>query len=385
MDEKYGTQEPHSYYRVQANINLGAIRHNIEQARNKINPDTKLMAIIKADGYGHGAIPIAKMLEQDCNVDAYGVAIMEEAIELREAGIKKPILILGYTSKEQFHQVISYDITQTIFQYEMAADLSQEAVRQGKTVKVHIKLDTGMSRIGFCDSQDSIAIIKKIATLPNIIMEGLFTHFARADEIDKSSAISQLSRYIEFNRMLEKEHINISVKHLANSAGIIELPQAYFNMVRCGIATYGIYPSNEVNRGEVHLIPAMELKTHVIYVKEVDAGVGISYGATYVTNKKSKIATIPIGYADGYSRNLSNNGRVIIHGQYAPIVGRICMDQFMVDVTEIENVAQGDVVTLLGSDKDACISAEELGKESHSFSYELVCTVGKRVPRVYFD
>ncbi len=385
MKEEYDTQIKQNYYRVQADINLNAIQENIHQMHKKLNPGTKLMAIIKADGYGHGAVPIAMMLEEDSNVDAYGVAIIEEAVELRKAGIKKPILILGFTSKEQFDLVVSYDITQTVFQYDMVKELSIEAKRQGKIAKVHIKLDTGMSRIGFPDTTESVEIIKKMLKLPSIQIEGLFSHFARADETEKSSALVQLDRYIKFNRLLEQEQINIPIKHLANSAGIIELPQAYFNMVRCGIATYGIYPSDQVNKDEVKLIPAMELRTHVVYVKQVESGIGISYGATFVTDRPTTIATIPIGYADGYSRNLSNSGRVIIHGQYAPIIGRICMDQFMVDVTEIQNVKQGDIVTLLGRDGDAIITTEELASGSHSFPYELVCTVGKRIPRVYHD
>lgn len=385
MNYEYENQKSRSYYRVQARVDLNAIRHNLLEVRKKLNPDTKLMVIIKADAYGHGAVPLAKAIGDSGRIDAYGVAIIEEAVELRKAGITKPILILGYTPKEQYDLVVAYDVAQTVFQYEMAEALSEEAARQGKTAKIHIKLDTGMSRIGFTDTPESVEEVKRIAELANIEIEGLFSHFARADETDKSSTVNQLNRYIKFNNLLEKENIHIPVKHIANSAGIIEFPGAYFNMVRCGIATYGIYPSDMVNKNEIKLIPAMELKTHVIYVKDVEEGVGISYGATYVTDKKRRIATIPVGYADGYSRNLSNHGKVIIHGQYAQIVGRICMDQFMVDVTEIEDVKQGDLVTLLGRDADAYISAEELAEWSHSFAYELVCTVGKRIPRVYLE
>jgi len=373
------------YYRVQARVDLNAIRHNLLAVRNKLGSNTKLMVIIKADAYGHGAVPLAKAMGESGKIDAYGVAIIEEAIELREAGIDTPMLILGYTPKEQYDQVVSYDVAQTVFQYEMAEALSKEAVRQGKTAKIHIKLDTGMSRIGFSDTPDSVEEIKRIAALPNLEIEGLFSHFARADETDKACTLSQLERYTSFVARLEKEQIFIPVKHIANSAGILEFPQAYFNMVRCGIATYGIYPSDTVDQEEVKLIPAMELKTHVIYVKDVEAGVGISYGATYVTDQPRRIATIPVGYADGYSRNLSNHGKVIIHGQYAPIVGRICMDQFMVDVTDLPEVKQGDTVTLLGRDGEAYISAEELAQWSHSFAYELICTVGKRIPRVYIE
>ncbi|MDF2611257.1 MAG: alr2 [Lachnospiraceae bacterium] len=385
MNEEYKMQNRKKYYRVQANVNLNAIRHNLLQIRNKLDVNTKLMAIIKADAYGHGAVPLAKAIRTSDMIDYYGVAIIEEAVELREAGIEKPILILGYTPKEQYDLVVAYDVAQTVFQFEMAEALSREAKRQGKIAKIHIKIDTGMSRIGFSDTKESVVEIKRIAALENIEIEGLFSHFARADETDKTSTKNQLDRYIEFNNRLEKEQIHIPLKHIANSAGIIEFPEAYFNMVRCGIATYGIYPSDVVNHQEIPLIPAMELKTHVIYVKDVETGVGISYGATYITDKKTRIATIPVGYADGYSRNLSNHGRVIIHGQYAPIVGKICMDQFMVDVTHIADVKQGDSVTLLGRDADAYISAEELAEGSHSFAYELVCTVGKRIPRVYSE
>ncbi len=378
-------QKNQDYYRVQANINLSAIRHNLSEIRKKVTADTRVMAIIKADAYGHGAVPVARALDESGSTDAYGVAIIEEAVELRKAGITKPILILGYTAREQYDLVVAYDVTQTIFQYEMAQALSEEAVKQGKTVKIHIKLDTGMSRIGFTDTVNSVLEIKRIATLPNIIMEGMFTHFAQADEEDKSHAQNQLNRYIKFNELLEQEEIHIPVKHVANSAGIIDFPQAYFNMVRSGIITYGIYPSDLVNKEEIKLIPAMEIKTHVVFVKDVEAGVGVSYGATFITKRKTKIATIPVGYGDGYSRNLSNTGKVIIHGRYAPIIGRVCMDQFMADVTDIPNVVQGDTVTLLGRDAQAYLSTEELAEASHSFSYELVCTVGKRIPRVYYD
>ncbi len=372
-----------TYYRVQANVNLDAIKHNLLEIRKKLKDDTKMMVIVKADAYGHGAVPLAKAIGDSGKIDCYGVAIVEEAVELREAGINKPILILGYTSMEQYDLVVSYEVAQTVFQYDMAKALSEEAIRQGKIAKIHIKIDTGMTRIGYYDTQESIDEIKRIAALDNIEIEGLFSHFARADETDKTDSQKQLQRFLTFITMLEQEGIHIPVKHMSNSAGIIEFPNACFNMVRCGIATYGIYPSDMVHKDDIRLIPAMELKTHVIYVKDVEPGVGISYGATFVTDRKTKVATIPVGYADGYSRNLSNHGRVIIHGQYAPILGRICMDQFMVDVTDIKDVQQGDMVTLLGWDGDAYISVEELAEGSHSFSYELVCTIGKRIPRVY--
>ncbi len=383
MNEREKLQEETKYFRVRAEVNLPAIQHNLREVRRKINSDTKLLVVVKADAYGHGAAEVVKAIEDEKLADYYGVAIIEEAIRLREAGVDSPILILGYTHPDQYGLLVSYDITQTVFQYEMAEALSREAERQGKTAKIHIKVDTGMTRIGFKDTQESIQEVKRIIALDHIAVEGIYSHFACADETDKTSAKEQLRRYLNFIDMLQKEQIVIPMKHIANSAGIIELPEAYFNMVRCGIVTYGIYPSDEVNKREVSLIPAMEIKSHIIFVKEVEAGVGVSYGSTYITGKKTKIATVPVGYADGYSRNLSNCGKVIIHGQYAPIIGRICMDQFMVDVTEIDDVKQGDKVTLLGKDGDLFISAEELALWSHSFAYELVCTVGVRIPRVY--
>lgn len=372
------------YYRAQVNINLDAIRSNINEIRRHLKKDTKLMVIVKADAYGHGAVAVSKALENGL-ADAFGVAIIEEAVELRMAGITKPILILGFTPKEQFDLVVSYDVIQTVYQYEMAQELSKEAIKQGKTAKIHIKVDTGMSRLGFSDSQESITEIKKISTLKGLYIEGIFSHFANADEKDKSSVNDQIRRFNDFYRRLENEGIHIPIRHMANSAGVIEFPDAQYEMVRCGIVTYGLYPSEYVNHSFANLIPAMELKSHVVYIKEVPPGTGISYGSTYITKRKTKVATIPVGYADGYSRNLSNVGKVIIRGKYAPIIGRICMDYFMVDVTDIEDVTQGDTVTLLGKDGDCVISAETLALWSHSFPYEMVCTVGKRIPRVFLS
>lgn len=372
------------YYRAQVNINLDAIRSNINEIRRHLKKDTKLMVIVKADAYGHGAVAVSKALENGL-ADAFGVAIIEEAVELRMAGITKPILILGFTPKEQFDLVVSYDVIQTVYQYEMAQELSKEAIKQGKTAKIHIKVDTGMSRLGFSDSQESITEIKKISTLKGLYIEGIFSHFANADEKDKSSVNDQIRRFNDFYRRLENEGIHIPIRHMANSAGVIEFPNAQYEMVRCGIVTYGLYPSEYVNHSFANLIPAMELKSHVVYIKEVPPGTGISYGSTYITKRKTKVATIPVGYADGYSRNLSNVGKVIIRGKYAPIIGRICMDYFMVDVTDIEDVTQGDTVTLLGKDGDCVISAETLALWSHSFPYEMVCTVGKRIPRVFLS
>lgn len=370
------------YYRVEARINLDAICNNIDEVRRNINDNTKIMAVIKADGYGHGAVALATALKD--KVDAYGIAIIEEGIELRLAGFEKPILILGFTPHQQYEDLLTYDISQTVFQYDMAKKLSDIAVSLGKKAKIHIKVDTGMTRIGFKDTGESIQIIKEISILPNLIIEGLFTHFACADESDKTSVRKQLSRFLLFADKLEKEGIHIPVKHVSNSASIIDLPEANLDMVRSGIVTYGMYPSDEVNKNSLMLQPALTLKSNVVYVKEVEAGTGISYNSTYITDHDSVIATIPVGYADGYPRQLSSKGRVLIHGKSAPIVGRVCMDQFMVDVTNIPDVIEGDMVTLIGQDGDESISIEEVANLVGSFNYELVCDIGKRVPRVYY-
>lgn len=370
------------YYRAQANINIDAIRSNISQVKSKLKKDTKLMVIVKADAYGHGAVRVSQALQGEV-ADAYGVAIIEEAIELREAGITKPILILGYTPKEQFRLVISYDVIQTVYRYEMAEELSAEAINQGKTAKIHIKVDTGMSRLGFNNTDKSLEDIKRIASLEGVSIEGVFSHFAKADEADRESVKGQIERFDKFYDLLKQEGIYIPLRHMSNSAGMIEYPEAEYDMIRCGIVSYGVYPSNEVSQDVFSLQPAMDLKSHVVFIKEVEAGTGISYGSTYITKRKTRVATIPVGYADGYSRNMSNVGKVIIRKQYAPIIGRICMDYFMVDVTDIKDISEGDVVTLLGEEGSCKITIETLSEWSHSFPYEIMCTVGKRIPRVY--
>lgn len=369
------------YYRVQARVNLDAIYENLRKTRQKLNKDTKLMAIIKADGYGHGAVPIAWII--DPIVDAYGVAIIEEAVELRKAGVTKPILILGHTSEEDFDKVISNDITQTVYNYETAEKLSQTAVSHNKKAKIHIKLDTGMSRIGFQDNEESVKVITQINDLEGILITGIFTHFACADMTNKAYAREQYERYMDFLAKLAKVGIDPEIKHASNSAAIIDLPETYLNMVRSGISTYGLYPSEEVKKDNLVLTPAMELLSKVVYVKEVEPGTGIGYGSTYVAKEKLRVATIPVGYADGYPRALSNKGYVLIHGKKAPILGRICMDQFMVDVTHILETKEYDEVVLVGVDGEEKITVEELAAMACSFNYEFVCDISKRVPRVY--
>lgn len=370
------------YLRTYAEVDLEAIAHNIAEVRKKVGKDVMIAAVIKADGYGHGAIPIAKRLEKD--VDFFCVAAIEEAIELREHGFDLPILILGYTSPSQYEEIVKYQIAQTIYDYETAEQLNVIAETMGMKAKVHIALDTGMNRIGFYWNEHSLEDIEAISKMEYIELEGCFSHFSCADMTDKDFSKMQMKVYDDFIDALEKRGVIIPIKHLCNSAGIMEFDSHRFNMVRAGIITYGLYPSEEVDQTALELRPALQWKTHVIHVKTVGAGAAVSYGATYVTDCPTKIATISIGYADGYPRSLSNKGRVLIHGQSAPIIGRVCMDQVMVNVTHIPNVKVEDVVTLVGQDGKAYISVEEAAELSNRFNYEFVCDISKRVPRIYY-
>lgn len=369
------------YQRTYAKIKLQAIKNNIDEVKKTLEENVKLMVVIKADGYGHGASIIGDFLKD--KVDYFGVATIEEAIELRKSQIDVPVLILGYTSKEQYLDLINYDITQTIYNLKMAQELSRCAVECNKKVKIHIALETGMHRIGFDVNEESIKDVKKISKMDNLIMEGVFTHFSCADEKDKSYSLMQLEKYTEFLNMLEQSDIDIPIKHICNSAGIIEFNNKQFNMVRSGIITYGLYPSEAVNKEYFKLQPALEWKSRVINVFEVGGNRGVSYGKTFVTQGKTKIATVSIGYADGYMRSLSSKGRVLIHGEYAPIIGRICMDQMMIDVTHIKDVQIEDEVTLVGKDAEKMITIEEVAKVAGSFNYEFACGIGKRVKRIY--
>lgn len=369
--------------RVKAVISLDAVEQNFREMRKNIAEDTKMIAVVKADAYGHGAVPIAHLIEDYDYIWGFAAATAEEAVHLRQAGITKPILILGIVFDEYFPELVQYDIRPAVCEYDEAKKLSDEAVLQNKTVHIHIALDTGMTRIGYADIPESVEEIKKIAELPNLEIEGMFTHFARADEYDRSPAMVQLERYQDFSKRVEEAGVDIPLHHCSNSAGIIRVPEANLSIVRAGITIYGIYPSSEVERDIVKLAPVMELKSHITYVKDVPAGAAISYGGTYVADKKRRVATIPVGYADGYPRQLSNKGWVLIHGKKAPILGKVCMDQFMADVTEIDNVKKGDEVTLLGRDGDEFISIEEMGDLCGRFSYEFACDISPRVPRVY--
>lgn len=362
-------------------IDIPAVIHNMNEVKKRVAPDVKVMAVIKADAYGHGAVEVGTALRN--TADCFGVATIEEAVELRTAGLQLPILILGYTMHAKYADVVARDVTQTIYNYEDARLLSAEARRQGKTARVHAALDTGMTRIGFPAVADSVPELQRIAALDNICLEGLFTHMSCADSADKAYAKKQMKRFDDFLELLAAEGPEIPVKHICNSAGIMEFDDHRYNMVRAGIVLYGLYPSEEVAKERLDLRPALSWYAHVTHVKITPAGEGVSYGATYVTERPTKIATIGLGYADGYSRALSNKGYVLIRGKCAPIIGRVCMDQFMVDVSEIDGVSVEDVVTLVGADGERRISVEEIAALSGSFNYEFVCDIGKRVPRVY--
>lgn len=365
--------------RVYARIDLDAICDNIDRVQQIVGGEVAVYAVIKANAYGHGAVQVAKALKRQ--VAGFCVATAEEALSLRDAGIKNPILILGYIFPGSSEALIMEDITLTVFDYETAETLSLMAGRLGKTVKVHIKLDTGMGRIGFLPEKESVDIICDIAKLPNLEIEGLFSHFACADEADKASANAQLKRFTDFADALATAGVHIPMLHMSNSAGITEMPDARFNMVRCGIATYGLYPSDEVDRDKIQLTPAMSLHAKITFVKTVPAGTPVSYGSTFVTQRETVIATVPIGYADGYPRSLSSCGYMIVRGQRAPVLGRVCMDQCMVDVTGIADVKRGDEVIVMGEGVDT----ETVARLSDRLHYELICDIGVRVPRVYLS
>ena len=375
--------ENKTYRRVEADIDLDAIRYNVETVK-ALNPSDRMtLLVIKADAYGHGAVTIAKKM--DDLADYYAVATVEEALELRAAKIIKPILILGYTDVSEYEKVIANDITVAMYDLEKAKILSDSAEKTGKKAKVHIKVDSGMSRIGFQCTEEDLDEAEKLAKLPGLDVEGIFTHYAKADYIDKSDAETQYKKFSWFVRSLEERGISFAIRHIDNSAGAMEIHSEGFDMMRLGIVIYGLYPSEEIDKN-VTIRPAMTLKAGVIHVKTLPAGRGVGYGWSYVTEKPTTVATVSVGYADGYPRALSNNGRVLIHGEYAPIIGRVCMDQIMVDVTEIaDQVNVGDEVVLFGKQGKNTISIEEVAEPANSFNYEMACHISRRVPRVYFE
>jgi alanine racemase len=367
---------------VYADIDLDIIASNVDALMALTPQGTGAVAVVKADGYGHGDVAVAKAVYD--KVRMYAVATLDEAVNLRENGIDKPILILGFVNVDEYETLVKNQVTATVFDYETARQLSETAQKLGMKALCHIKIDTGMRRIGLEPDESGIEVVKRISRLSNLDMQGIFTHFATSDEADKTKAERQLDRFERFVERLSEEGITFKYVHCANSAAVIDMPQTYKDMVRLGIAMYGMYPSNEVDKSRVVLKPALKLMSHVTYVKEVPAGQEVSYGGTFVTGRTTTIATVSVGYGDGYPRSLSSKGYVLINGKKAPIIGRVCMDQMMVDVTDIEGVGRDSLVTLIGRDGDEEITVEEIAALANTFNYEFVCNLNKRIPRNYY-
>lgn len=366
---------------VWAEIDLDSLKYNIRNIK-KIVGNKEVIAVVKADAYGHGAIDIVPTLLEN-GASKLAVAMISEAIELRRNNINAPILILGYTPLNCGEELIEYNIEQTVFDYKYAKELSDITMGMGKKAKIHIAIDTGMGRIGFMPNEESVKDIINISKLEGIEIVGLFTHFATADEEDKSYSYEQYEKIIKISNLLKEKGLDIPFKHVSNSGAIIDLPETYLDGVRAGIILYGYYPSNEVNKEKLKLKPALTLKARISHIKELDKDMYISYGRTFKTNRKSIIATLPIGYADGYIRNLSGKVKVLVKGKFANVVGRICMDQCMIDITDIPGVQVGDEVILLGEDNGIKYNADDLAEELNTINYEILCLLKERIPRVY--
>lgn len=371
-----------SIYRVCAGIDLDALKYNVDGIKRCKAESAMLMGVIKADAYGHGAKVFAHELNR-MGFDWFAVATADEGIELRRDGIEQPILVLGYSCEAQYPDMVQWEITPTIYSLDMAKAFDAAAEKAGKVANIHIKIDTGMSRIGFLPREESLDEIEKIHGLRHLRIQGMFTHFACADMRDKTHVGHQIEKFRQMIDGVRQRGIPVEIFHCSNSASIMELPSEHMNLVRAGIILYGLYPSHEMEEERLPLKPVMSLYSHVVHVKEVPEGVTVGYGATYVTRRPTRIGTIPVGYADGYPRILSNRASVLIRGRRAPIIGRVCMDQFMVDVTDMPEVSVGDVVTLIGRDGEETLSVEEISEMAGSFNYEFVCDVSRRVPRVY--
>jgi len=367
---------------VWAEIDLDNLANNMKEIRRLTDKKAQVTAVIKADGYGHGAKYIAQTLLEN-GADRFAVAVLDEALELRNSDVTVPILVLGYTQPDRAKAIIKNNIEQAVYSYELAKALSEEAVKQNKEAKIHIKLDTGMGRIGLRADESAIDCIKEIYELPNLTIEGMFTHFAIADEKDKTYTEEQFNKFMWVANRLEEEGIKIRLKHCGNSATIIDLPKMHLDMVRAGIILYGLAPSQDVELDKINLKQVMSLKVRITHVKEINSGESVSYGRKFIASKKSKIASLPIGYADGYTRMLSGKAEALVNGIRVPVVGRICMDQCMIDVTGIEDVKVGDEVVLFGKQKGSFISIDEIAEKLGTINYEVVCMIGKRVPRVY--
>lgn len=364
-----------------AEINLDSIAYNMKEVK-RLSGNRDIVAVVKADAYGHGAIDVVDTMIEN-GATRLAVAVITEAIELRKAGVKVPIMILGYTPLEFAEELINYDIEQTVYNLEYAKELAKVAQNMDKMAKIHIAVDTGMGRIGFLPNEKSIEEVTEIYSLEGLDTIGMFTHFATADEEDKSYTHEQYSKLEWFYKELEKKNVNIKIKHAANSAAIMELPETHLDGVRAGIVLYGYYPSEEVDKNKINLKPALTLKTKVVHVKKLTEDMYVSYGRKFKTERESIIATLPIGYADGYSRLLSGKAKVIINGKFAPVVGRICMDQCMIDVTDVGEVKVGDEVILLGEEGDLKYNADDMANDMGTINYEIICMLKQRIPRVY--
>ncbi len=366
---------------VWAEINLSNLDYNIKQIKRKVG-DKEIIGVVKADGYGHGSVAVSKVLLEN-GVGSLAVATLQEAITLREAGITCPVIMLGITPEMYAGTLLKYNITPVASSYENAAAISEAAKGSGKIIEAFVAVDTGMGRIGFLPDDGTVAEIKRISLLSNLKIKGLFSHFATADEKDKTYANQQLDQYNNIYSKLKQAGLDIPVRTFANSAAIMELPAAHFDMVRPGIVLYGCYPSCEVDRNQLSIKPVMSIKANIVHLKKVPSGFSVSYGRRFTTQRESLIATLALGYADGYPRYLSGKGRVIVNGVYAPVVGNICMDQCMIDVTDVPDVKLGDEVVLMGKQGDLEILADEIGEKTGTINYEIVCAFGQRLPKVY--
>jgi alanine racemase len=376
-----------------AEVNLSAYAHNLRELRRVTRPPARLMAVVKANGYGHGSVEVAREALRN-GAQYLAVARINEAIPLRKAGLEAPILIFGYSPPDLAPLLIDYELTQTVYSLSTASAISEQATRKGKKINVHLKVDSGMGRLGFLlastndtiddvAAQNSVRAIETITRLPGLTVEGIFTHFATADSADKSYADLQLDRFLDLLSRLQKAGLAPPVRHAANSGALIDMPDSHLDMVRPGIATYGLHPSDEVNKSRVDLKPVMSLKSRIIHLKRVPPGFNISYGITFQTKNHTTIATVPVGYADGFNRLLSSRGHMLVHGQRVPIVGRVCMDLTMLDVGEVSGVALEDEVVVFGDQGNEAVTADEIASCLDTINYEIVSTITARVPRVY--
>ena len=377
------------YQRVYAEINLDALISNFKNIVNVIDDHTKVLAVLKTDAYGHCAVPIAKELEEFDKLYGFALATAEEALILRNSGISKPLLILGYTFNNSYEDMIKKDISFTVFRKDMLKDIANACRKLSTTehkykAKIHIKIDTGMGRIGITPDDEGIEFIKEAQGYEELIIEGIFSHLSKADETNREYTLYQLNSFKNFNDRIKNElNIDIPYKHISNSAAIIEYKEANYDLVRAGIILYGLWPSNEVRKDIIDLKPVFSLKSRIVFIKTVKSGMSISYGGTFIAPKDMKVGTVCVGYGEGYPRGLSNKADVLVHGKRCRILGRICMDQFMIDLSDIDQVSEGDEVTLIGLDGSECITMEELGEISGRFNYEMACDFGKRIPRVF--